>query len=139
MNPIMLELNVADSATLVKVPGIGAKSASMIISYREKLGGFYSPRRILEKLKWDSAKERMDEWQRNWLKADERLIKKIDINKADFKELLKHPYLNYEQTKAIVNYRDKHRHIESIAVFSMFDSFVAEDIERLSYYISFSD
>ena len=139
MNPIMLELNVADSATLVKVPGIGAKSASMIISYREKLGGFYSPRQILEKLKWDSAKERMDEWQRNWLKADERLIKKIDINKADFKELLKHPYLNYEQTKAIVNYRDKHRHIESIAVFSMFDSFVAEDIERLSYYISFSD
>ena len=31
----------------------------------------------------------------------------IDINTASFKELLKHPYLNYEEVKSIVNWKDK--------------------------------
>lgn len=136
-NPILLELNAIDSATLVKIPGIGAKTASIIINYRNKLGGFYSPYQISEKLTWDGAQERMNDWCNNWLKSDQKLIRKIDINKADFKQILRHPYLNYEQTKAIVNYRDKHKTIKDISFLKMLEEFDQEDINKLEYYLDF--
>lgn len=136
-NPILLELNAIDSATLVKIPGIGAKTASIIINYRNKLGGFYSPYQISEKLTWDGAQEHMNDWCNNWLKSDQKLIRKIDINKADFKQILRHPYLNYEQTKAIVNYRDKHKTIKDISFLKMLEEFDQEDINKLEYYLDF--
>jgi len=138
-NHILLELNTVDSATLVRVPGIGAKSASMIISYRERLGGFHTPYQISERLTWEGANERMEEWCTKWFKADERFIKKLDINNADFKEILRHPYISYEQTKAIVNYRNKHKKIESINVLELFEEFQKEDIERLRHYLKFTE
>ena len=136
-NPILLELNSIDSATLVKIPGIGAKTASIIINYRNRLGGFYSPYQIAEKLTWDGAQEHMNDWCSKWLKADQKLIMKIDINKADFKQILRHPYLNYEQTKAIVNYRDKHKTIKDISFLKMLEEFDQEDINKLEYYLDF--
>ena len=136
-SPILLELNTIDSATLVKIPGIGAKTASIIINYRNKLGGFYSPYQISEKLTWDGAQEHMNDWCNNWLKSDQKLIRKIDINKADFKQILRHPYLNYEQTKAIVNYRDKHKTIKDISFLKMLEEFDQEDINKLEYYLDF--
>ena len=34
-------------------------------------------------------------------------IRKVDVNRADFKTLVHHPYLNYEQVKRIFNQREK--------------------------------
>ncbi|MDD6787401.1 MAG: helix-hairpin-helix domain-containing protein [Bacteroidales bacterium] len=135
--PVLLELNTIDSATLTKIPGIGAKSASLIIKYRDQLGGYVSPYQIEEKLIWDSAKERMDEWCSLWLKADSALVRRINVNKAGFKEILRHPYISYEQTKALVNYRDKHQSIASIEVLYMLEEFSEDDIARLLPYLSF--
>ena len=136
-SPILCELNTIDSATLTRIPGIGGKTAAVIIRYREQLGGFYSPRQLEEKLTWDSAIQQMDEWCEKWMKADGRLIKKMQVNSAEFKQLLKHPYLSYEQVKAIVNYRDKHKKIEGINAFEMMEEFTEEDIERLKPYLAF--
>lgn len=136
-SPIVCELNTIDSATLTRIPGIGEKTAAVIIRYREQLGGFYSPRQLEEKLTWDSATQQMDEWCEKWMKADRRLIKKMRVNSAEFKQLLKHPYLSYEQVKAIVNYRDKHKKIEGIEAFEMMEEFTKEDIERLRPYLAF--
>ena len=135
--PVLLELNTIDSATLTKIPGIGAKSASLIIKYREQLGGYVSPYQIEEKLVWDSAKERMDEWCSLWLKADSSLVRRINVNKAGFKEILRHPYISYEQTKALVKYRDKHLRIDGIEVLYMLEEFSDDDIARLLPYLSF--
>ena len=135
--PILLELNIVDSATLTKIPGIGAKSASMIIRYREQLGGYVTPYQIGEKLVWESAQEKMDEWCRLWLKADTGMIRKLNVNSAGFKDILRHPYISYEQTKALVNYRDKHRRISGLEVLNMLEEFDENDIERLTPYLSF--
>lgn len=135
--PILLDLNIIDSLTLIKIPGIGSKTASNIIRYRNQLGGFYSPRQLSEKLTWDGAQERMDEWCTKWFYADTVHIKRLNVNEADFKSLLRHPYLNYEQTKALVNYRDKHNGVSGINVLSMLECFTEEDIERLKHYLDF--
>jgi hypothetical protein len=39
--------------------------------------------------------------------VDATLIKKIDLNKDDFKVINKHPYLSYELTKIIFDWRRK--------------------------------
>lgn len=136
-NPVLLDLNIIDSLSLIRIPGIGSKTASNIIRYRNQLGGFYSPRQLSEKLTWDGAQERMDEWCTKWFYADTVHIKRLNVNEADFKSLLRHPYLNYEQTKALVNYRDKHNGVSGINVLSMLECFTEEDIERLKHYLDF--
>ena len=135
--PIRMELNTVDSATLTKVPGIGEKSAGMIVRYREQLGGFYSVRQLEEKLTWDSAKDRMEEWCSRWFSADSSLIRPINVNTADFRQILRHPYISYEQTKALVNYRDKHKRIEGWDSIYMMEQFGDDDIQRLRFYLTF--
>lgn len=135
--PIVLELNTVDSATLTKVPGIGAKSARMIVRYREQLGGFHNAKQLDEVLTWSSAKEHMDEWCTHWFTADSSLIIRLNVNTADFRQILRHPYFNYEQTKELVNYRDKHKRINSWDDFEMMECFDNNDIEKLRFYLKF--
>lgn len=137
--PIRIELNTADSSTLVKIPGIGAKSAAMIVRYRELLGGFHSVRQLEEKLTWDGANEHMDEWCKLWLTADSSLIKPLNVNTAEFREILRHPYIDYEQTKALVNYRDKHRRIDGFEALEMMEVFSEQDIQKLRFYLIFDE
>lgn len=96
-----------------------------------------TPYQIGEKLVWESAQEKMDEWCRLWLKADTGMIRKLNVNSAGFKDILRHPYISYEQTKALVNYRDKHRRISGLGVLNMLEEFDKNDIERLTPYLSF--
>lgn len=103
--PIVVELNTVDSAALVKVKGIGPFFARVILEHREKLGGYRNKEQVLEVYGMDSAKYAVIE---NQLTADSTLCKRININTATIKELLRHPYVNFNQAKAIVNYRDQH-------------------------------
>ena len=45
---------------------------------------------------------------------DTTLIIKININAATFDQLYSHPYINYKQSKAIVNYRLQHGKFDDI-------------------------
>jgi DNA uptake protein ComE-like DNA-binding protein len=62
---------------------------------------------------------------------------KLNINKLDFKEILAHPYIDFEQTKAIVNLRRRTGNIKSIKELAMLDEFTPKDIERIYPYIDF--
>ena len=42
-------------------------------------------------------------------------IRKVDVNRADFKTLVHHPYLSYEQVKRIFNQREKRGMIKNWA------------------------
>ena len=63
---------------------------------------------------------------------------KIKINTATFKQIIRHPYLNYEQTKSIVRYRDKFGPLRSFQPLTLDSNFRKQDFERLSPYIDFS-
>jgi len=101
--PLMIEINTADSAQLVKLYGIGPSFAGRILKYRGMLGGFFSIEQLLEVYGMDSV--RYAGIQNN-VKADTSLILTIDVNTAEFKTLLHHPYLDYETVKLICNYRE---------------------------------
>lgn len=107
----VVELNSADSLTLISIRGIGPTYAKRIIAYREKLGGFYKKEQLLEV--YGIREEQYENLQR-YFKVDQTLIHRINLNRATFKELVHHPYLSYEQVKSIVNFRENVRPFESV-------------------------
>ncbi len=109
--PVIIEINAADSVSLLSLPGIGPAYAKRIKQYRDKLGGFHSKEQLLEVYGMDE--ERLKQFDQ-WIVIDKNKIKKIDLNKATFKELLRHPYLEYEVVKNIVNFREQVRPYKSV-------------------------
>jgi DNA uptake protein ComE-like DNA-binding protein len=101
--PVMIEINTADSAQLVRLYGIGPSFAARILKYRGMLGGFFSCEQLLEVYGMDST--RYNGLKSN-IRVDASSIQKIAVNEADFRTLLRHPYLDYETVKLIVNYRE---------------------------------
>lgn len=100
----IVEINSVDSATLVELPQIGSFTAGRIIAYREKLGGFIELEQLREVKGMDSTRY---ETVLPYLRLENVEIQKLDINRTDFKTLVNHPYLNYNQVKAIVSHREK--------------------------------
>jgi DNA uptake protein ComE-like DNA-binding protein len=96
------ELNSSDSATLVKVRGIGPAFARRIIRYREKLGGFASTGQLLEVYGMDSARYAQ---MSKGVFVDTSLIRKFNVNTASLEELRAHPYIDYYIAKALVDAR----------------------------------
>lgn len=102
--PPILELNATDSVALVALPQIGEIMASRIHRYRDRLGGFVCYEQLYEIKGMDSARFTTI---KPYLLLDTSNIRKLEVNRDEFKALLRHPYLEYEQVKAIVNHRER--------------------------------
>ena len=71
-----------------------------------------------------------------FIKTDSNYIK-LNVNEMEFRDLLRHPYLNYNQVQTIFNLRDKKGRISSIEELSLLDEFTDDDIDRLRPYLQF--
>jgi len=100
-----IDVNAADTNAFISLPGIGSKLASRIVTFREKLGGFYSIEQVGETYGLpDSAFQKI----KQYLKLDNALVKKININTASVDELKAHPYIKFSIANPIVSYRNEH-------------------------------
>ena len=126
-----LDLNAAVSAELLRVPGVGPYFARRIVRYRQRLGGFVSPEQLRE---IPNLPDSVQTWFRVTAEKAQRPLR---LNTATFRELLRHPYLNYEQVKAIVNYRERQGALQTLQELSLSGAFSAADLERLTPYVSF--
>jgi len=105
-----ISLNKADSVALLPLPGIGPVFAGRIIKYRSLLGGFVDPAQLNEVY---GMKRATVEIITSLIFIDSSLLRPMNLNSATFRELLRHPYLEYENVKALVHYRDVMGHISS--------------------------
>jgi competence protein ComEA len=101
---IRLGINTADSIALLEVNGIGPFYAGEIVKYRKKLGGYVNINQLTEIYKIDTLKLNKLKKQ---LYLDTIEVRKISINTVGFKNLLSHPYSDFETTKYILNKRNK--------------------------------
>lgn len=99
-----IELNTADTTDLKELRGIGSGYAKRIVKYRERLGGFCRPEQLLEV--YGFTQELYEKVAPN-ITIDGDEVRKINLNTATVDQLKRHPYLDYYQAKAIVNYREK--------------------------------
>lgn len=106
-----VQVNEADTAALIALPGIGSKLAARIINFRDKLGGFYATDQIGETYGLpDSTFQAL----KPYLQVNAAAVKKININTATKDELRTHPYVKWAVANAIVEYRTQHGHFKSI-------------------------
>lgn len=100
-----VDINRADTAAFIALPGIGSKLASRIVSFRDKLGGFYEVEQVAETFGLpDSTFLQI----RKYLKLDKPVIRRININTANLEELKSHPYIRYKIANLIIAYRNEH-------------------------------
>lgn len=129
----ILDLNTADTTELKWIRGIGRYIARQIVKYREELGGFYSPEQLKD--------ERLQRWHLDsviphFIASPEK-IRKINVNSCSTDYLQRHPYLRYEQAKAIYELRRKSIRIRSIDELRQLNELDSTDIERLRWYLQF--
>lgn len=134
--PLMVELNSADTLTLQLLHGIGPAYARRIVAYRERLGGFVETKQLLEV--YGFTPELLTHIAPH-LSLDTTGLRRIDINHIELKQLIRHPYIEYYQARDIVRLRQMGRHFGSAddlrAVPSMSDS----TLLRLLPYIDFGN
>ena len=126
-----IDINLADSALLCRVPGIGPNFARRIIQYRRRLGGFASADQLLqiENFPADALA---------WMQVpDTCQVQKLQINRLSTRKLMKHPYMGYYRASEIADYRRVHGPIRSIEVLKSLPHFTEDDIIRLAPYLSF--
>ena len=99
-----IELNTADSLALLSIRGIGPVFAHRILKYRFLLGGFASVNQLMEVYGWDTEKQNAVQ---NAVYVNSQYIVKINLNTADFKTVNRHPYISYELTKRIFDWKRK--------------------------------
>ncbi len=129
-----IELNSADTFELMKLRGVGRFYAAQIIRYRNKLGGYYSKQQLTE-IK-SIRQENLDKFW-DYVVVDSTKIKTIPINTCEFKELLKHPYFDYYETKLIFSYRDEQGKFISLRDLKKAGPLTDRYVEKIGHYISF--
>jgi len=99
---INIEINSASAKDLQRLSGIGPSYSKRIIAYRDKLGGYISVEQLMEVYGFT---DELFESVKNSFTIDLTEINKININKAEFAEIISHPYIDKEITMNILNYR----------------------------------
>ncbi|MCS6895219.1 MAG: helix-hairpin-helix domain-containing protein [Bacteroidia bacterium] len=98
-----LDLNSATAEQLEKLPGIGRKSAEKIVSYREKLGGYFVSTEQLREI-WGVRPENIEK-ALPYLHIGSTPKPKLSLRYASVEELAAHPYISWRLARHLVRQR----------------------------------
>lgn len=125
-----IDLATADTTTLRRVPGIGSYFARRIIDYGQRLGGYVSVAQLDE----------IDDFPqeaKQYITLSPTTTRKININTLSLNELKRHPYMNYYQARAIIDYRRQYGPISDLHDLHLLPDFPEEAIQRLLPYVEY--
>lgn len=126
----VLDLNVADTFLLKRVPGIGSWRARRIVEFRGHLGGYSRVGQLMEI-------DGMPDSILRWFAIHTPVHKKIDLNRATADEMAAHPYITYKQARVILRHKRLHGPLQSLSQLSLYDEFTQEQLDRLKPYVAF--
>lgn len=127
-----VELNQCKDEDLQQLPGIAAVLSKRILAYRDKLGGFYESRQLLEVYGLKPETYSMIE---EYIHVDAASVKQLSINFAGRDELAKHPYIGKTLSSKILEYRSKTGFISSLQQLAS-DSICSDsELRRLAPYL----
>ncbi len=135
--PEPMDLNMADSAMLTMLHGIGPVLSARIVSYRSLLGGYVEVQQLREVF---GLKEETYDHIHSRLYVDEDFRPvPIPVKTGTYRELYQHPYLNSRQAVMLLRYRQ--HHMDSLSENSILNNpvFSPQDAERLRPYLNLSD
>ena len=129
------DLNLADTAQLKSIYGIGEKLSVRIIRYRDVLGGFVSRDQLTEIYGLDSAV--VNRLLKSSFLEENFSPRRISVNTATEKELSIHPYLSVSVAKAIVSYRFQHGDFKSVEDLRKIPMLDGKTIQKITPYLEF--
>jgi len=127
-----VNINSADSILLINSLGLTPWLTKRIISYRNILGGYINKKQLQEVYGLDEDVYKSIE---KYIEIDTTLIIKIDINNVNFKDLLKHPYFDYNITKSTINTRTKIGSFSSVNQIKLIDGINDSTYSKVMYYL----
>ncbi|MDR0756563.1 MAG: helix-hairpin-helix domain-containing protein [Tannerella sp.] len=129
-----VELNMADTLALQKVPGIGRVYSNRIVKFRNLLGGFYHIEQLSEVYGIDE-----ETYARiaPWFRLDTSLIRRLPVNELPADSLRRHPYISPRQAYAIERLRKQKKHLAGWENLQLLKEFTEFDKARLEPYLSF--
>jgi DNA uptake protein ComE-like DNA-binding protein len=132
---IVVDINQADTTTLMMLKGIGPAFAKRIAMYRNKLGGFYKKEQLMEVWGIDSS---LFSFIEPFVVVGPN-IRKIDLNKVEIHQLKNHPYLNINVANAIIQMRNRMGRFNSIDDIKKCVILKPEMFEKLKPYLTVSN
>lgn len=133
--PLVVELNTADTTTLMLLHGIGPAFARRIVGYRDRLGGFIDSTQLLEV--YGFTPELLAHIA-PYIVIDRDSIRHLNINHLGVKQLARHPYMEYYQARDIVRLRDRGMVFLSEEDLRAVPSMADSSLRRLLPYIDFA-
>lgn len=130
----ILNLRTADTTELKMIRGIGSYRARQIVRYREQLGGFVRVEQVMEVTGMDQM---VEDSVLRWFVLDSVVVEKIRVNHVSAQRLSKHPYLRFEQAKAIYELRRKKIRLNSVNDLESIDCIDEKTLEKISPYLNF--
>lgn len=129
---LKINVSIADAQQLELLPGIGSVLGKRIVKYRDLLGGFFSIGQLSEVYGMtDSTFKRIEPY----IVVEPDSCRKIDLNRATEIELVRHPYIQKYQAKAILKYREVMGRIKDEKDLLSNQVFTKPEWERIVHYI----
>ncbi len=132
----LLDINSCDSASLEALPGIGPVLSVRIIKYRKLLGGYATVNQLKEV--YGLPEETFNRISSRVF-ADSLAVKKIKINKADYKEIIRLPYFKNYEVSAILKYRELKGTIKGMNDLIENKLIAAETVAKVRHYLDFGE
>ena len=130
--PRSIDVNTADTAAFIALPGIGSRLANRIVNFRDRLGGFYCVEQVAETYALpDSTFQQI----KHILQCDSSAVHRININTADANTLKQHPYIRWNIANAIMAYRGQHGDYKNVEELLKIDIISPELLQKLRPYI----
>lgn len=136
ISSIIIELNNADTLSLTQIIGIGPGFAKRICNYRDKLGGYINKEQLKEVFGLNDSIYLKIEHN---VSVNPDLVRKININTANYDELKAHPYIKSTGANWILNYRKMHGNYKDIAEIKNLALVDDELYRKLAPYIKVSE
>jgi DNA uptake protein ComE-like DNA-binding protein len=130
---LQIELNSTNATELKELNGIGDYYSKGIIKYRDLLGGYVRKEQLLEVY---GMKKSTYDLIKTQIVIDPSKIKKMNINFSSVKELIKHPYIEYYQAKAIINFQTKNGSYNNIEQLLTNKLLAENDFNKIKPYIT---
>jgi len=131
---VIVDINSADTTTLMQIKGLGRGYAKGIVRYRQQLGGFVSVNQLNEIV--GMRPENFDKI-RPFCSVNLDMVQKIKVNIASTDRLNAHPYISFYQAKAIYEWRRYKGKLSSTNDLKDLSELTADDLTKIKPYLSF--
>lgn len=130
---IQIDINKASAEEWQRLRGVGATTASRIVSYREKLGGFASVEQVGETFGLPDSTFQHIKSQLNV----SPVFKTLAVNAVGIDELDAHPYLSRKEATAMAAYRANHGDFKNFEDVKKVKALSSKTLEKIRPYLEY--